>query len=492
MPAPELRSARGDSTTIRNLSEGEPVRAAQTAQAASVGPRRQWSGRRSRASTLGDVGRSTADNLRRQSRPIVRSFTNGLPPVPRQPRGFAGGCFGVAQRGSSVSDSGRANGEGAAGVQVTRRRRRVSRAFGGARAMIAAGAIAVLLAGAGVTYATTEVFGHNQVGTEYANGIQVSDDQIIKPLGDRLLTQFGKFMGSTVSPDGRFLAATSTDKSVALQIFDLSSYKLIWTVGTAAAVNQKLTDGTVGQEGPTYSPDGNVPLASGAERPDPVPGQRRRHARHADHRPDPEGQRPLRPGGPDQVLARRLHPVRRDQRTEHRRRDGPRHRRRSSRRGTSASPRVSSRSSASKLYVSNEGGRQAQAGETTMDSYGTAGARQRLPRHVDDRNGQRHRHRAARRPPVGIDRRRPAPDRDVRQPATRCSSPTRTATPSRSSTPTNDKVVQTIATQPWPSSDVGYEPDEHRADRRRPPAGHARPRERRRRLPVQRQAAGAR
>ena len=42
----------------------------------------------------------------------------------------------------------------------------------------------VLLAGAGVTYASTEVFGHNQVGTEYANGIQVSDDQIIKPLGD--------------------------------------------------------------------------------------------------------------------------------------------------------------------------------------------------------------------------------------------------------------------------------------------------------------------
>src|SRR5262249_43720654 len=55
---------------------------------------------------------------------------------------------------------------------------------------------------------------------------------------------------------GRFLAATSTDKSVALQIFDLSSYKLIWTVGSAVGVNQVVTDGTVGQEGPTYSPDG--------------------------------------------------------------------------------------------------------------------------------------------------------------------------------------------------------------------------------------------
>src|SRR5262249_21285352 len=106
--------------------------------------------------------------------------------------------------------------------------------------------------------ASTEMFGHNQVGTQYADGIQVSDDQIVKPLGDRLLTQFGKFMGSTVSPDGHYLAATSTDKSVVLQIFDLSSYKLIWTVGTASGVNQKLSDGTVGQEGPTSSPDGKV------------------------------------------------------------------------------------------------------------------------------------------------------------------------------------------------------------------------------------------
>ena len=64
-------------------------------------------------------------------------------------------------------------------------------------------------------------------------------------------------MGSTISPDGRFLAATSTDKCVVLQIFDLSSYKLIWTVGTRLGdPNQKLSDGSVGQEGPTYSPDG--------------------------------------------------------------------------------------------------------------------------------------------------------------------------------------------------------------------------------------------
>src|SRR5436305_7703782 len=150
-----------------------------------------------------------------------------------------------------------------AGLQVARQRRRVSRSrlgiFGGASPrlrFVAVGATAVVLAGAGLSYASTVLFGDNQVGTQYPNGIQVSDDQIIKPLGERLLTQFGKFMGSTVSPDGRFLAPTSADKPVVLQIFDLSSYKLIWTVGSTSWVNQKLADGTVGQEGPTYSPDG--------------------------------------------------------------------------------------------------------------------------------------------------------------------------------------------------------------------------------------------
>src|SRR5215468_9420822 len=104
------------------------------------------------------------------------------------------------------------------GIQVTRQRRggsrgalRVLGGTGRRLRIVAVGTTALVLAGAGLTYASTEVFGQNQVGTEYPDGIQVSDDQIIKPLGDRLLTQFGKFMGSTASPDGQFLAATSAD-----------------------------------------------------------------------------------------------------------------------------------------------------------------------------------------------------------------------------------------------------------------------------------------
>ena len=274
------------------------------------------------------------------------------------------------------------------GVRVTRQRRRASRGrpwvFGGAShrfGIVALGATVVVLAGAGLTYASTRVFGHNQVGTEYADGIQVSDDQIIKPLGDRLLTQFGKFMGSTVSPDGRFLAATSADKSVVLQIFDLSSYKLIWTVGTASAVNQKLTDGTVGQEGPTYSPDGKLlwlPQQDGLTRfpvnADGTLGTPTRfslptvgsHLSGNNRSPVPNsalvGQIKYSPDGSTlyAALNGQNTVIALDPSTgvvEHTWNVGIAPRELAFARG--------------KLYVSDEGGRQAQAGDTTMDSYGT-------------------------------------------------------------------------------------------------------------------------
>lgn len=120
--------------------------------------------------------------------------------------------------------------------------------------VIAAG-LALAVTG-GVAYGTTVGFGQNLVGNEYADGLQISSNQMLEPLGERLMTPYGKFMGSAVSPDGRFLAATANDRSVSLQIFDLESYKLIWRGGTASGVNMRLSDNTVGQEGPLYSPDG--------------------------------------------------------------------------------------------------------------------------------------------------------------------------------------------------------------------------------------------
>ena len=67
-----------------------------------------------------------------------------------------------------------------------------------------------MLAGAGATYATTVGFGENHVGTEYRNGIQVSDDQVIKPLGDRLIVEVLEEEETTVS--GIVLPDTAKEK----------------------------------------------------------------------------------------------------------------------------------------------------------------------------------------------------------------------------------------------------------------------------------------
>ena len=99
---------------------------------------------------------------------------------------------------------------------------------------IMAGALTLAVSG-GLAYGTTVGFGQHQVGNEYADGLQISSNQILEPLGERLMTPYGKFMGSTVSPDGRFLAATANDRGVSLQIFDLESYQLIWRGGTAGS-----------------------------------------------------------------------------------------------------------------------------------------------------------------------------------------------------------------------------------------------------------------
>jgi YVTN family beta-propeller protein len=357
--------------------------------------------------------------------------------------------------GFAVSESGRANGVDEAGVQVARRRRRVSRAFGGRRAALAAGVTAVVLAGAGVTYATTAVFGHNQVGTEYPNGIQVSGDQIIKPLGDRLLTQTGKFMGSTVSPDGRYLAATSADKKVALQIFDLSGYKEIWSVGTAAGVNQRFSNGTVGQEGPTYAPDSrslwvpeqdavskfpvNADGTLGTPATFAIPKVDGHSALVGQIKYSPDGSTVYAAiNGQDAVVAMDPNSGAVKQTWK-----------------VGIAPRELA-FAGDKLYVSNEGGRQARPGEPTMDSYGSA-----VPANgyygtsttgsvsvIDTADPSA---------PVGSIAVGLHPTAMLVQPGALFVANTNSDTISVINTK-KDKVVQTIATDPWPSSDTGYAP----------------------------------
>lgn len=195
-------------------------------------------------------------------------------------------------------------------MNVTRRRRPPrssarSGILGGRRLrLVAATGAALALTTGGIAGASTAGFGHHTVGSTYPDGsLQVSDDQTIHPIGDRLMTPFGKIMGSTISPNGKIVAATSTDRSIDLQMFNMDTYAPVSGAGTAsvasanaaaiaagfatnsttssiAYINTPMgqtsagtctpggtsSDGTVGQGNPTFSPDGSklyVPVSCG-------------------------------------------------------------------------------------------------------------------------------------------------------------------------------------------------------------------------------------
>ncbi len=250
------------------------------------------------------------------------------------------------------------------------------------------------------------------------------------------MTQYGKFMGSTVSPDGRFLAATQRRQvggPADLRPADLQAD--LDRVGTGGRRSTRSSPTAPSarrarRTRPTASSSG-CPQQDGLTR---FPVNADGTLGTPTTLPAPAGRRPLRPARQVGLLARRVDALRRGQRPEHRRGARPRDRHGQADLERRHRPACSSTFVGGKLYVSNEGGRQAQPGETTINSYGTQVPADPLPRHLDDRHRQRHRHRG----PVGggqVDRRRPAPDRAVRRRTTRCSSPTPTATPSRSSTP---------------------------------------------------------
>jgi YVTN family beta-propeller protein len=360
-------------------------------------------------------------------------------------------------------------------MQVKRKRRSkekfaLLRRFGNTKVRaVTAGAIAAALVvtGTGLAFATTNGFGTDQVGQTVSQGQVVSDDQIIKPIGDRLLTQLGKFMGSTVSPDGRFLAATTADHPLVLQIFDLSSYKLIWTVGSATGVNQTLSDTTVGQEGPTYSPDGKFlylpeqdaitrfavnsdgTLGTSTRFPLPTVGT---HLSGNNRATVPNsalvGQMKFSPDGSTlyAALNGQNSVVALDPTT-----GAVKH---------TWAVGIAPRELAfvgGKLYVSDEGGRQAKAGDTTMDSYGTA-----VPANgylgTSTTGEVSVINTADQSAPVGQITVGLHPTAMYVKDNALFVANTNSDTVSVIDTRLN-QVVQTIETKPWPESSVGYQPD---------------------------------
>ncbi|MGW2485741.1 alkaline phosphatase family protein [Streptomyces sp. NPDC001606] len=349
-------------------------------------------------------------------------------------------------------------------MQVTRRRRRVERTGSrllGRRAgrripLTTAAVTAVAVLAAGTAFAQTRQFGTDQVGQDTDRGQVISSDQYIDPYGDRLVVNNGKIMSSAVSPDGTHLAASVADGGMALAVVNLDDWKVQQLVGTSATADLRIGSNSVGQEGPTYSPDGTQLWL----------GQTDGYTKFT---VNPDGS----VGNPVSVRI----PA-----------DGPRHALVGaavfSSDGSTVYSAVNGQNrvvaidaatgaikqswsvgnaprdlvqAGSKLYVSNEGGRPAQPGDTTINSYNT-------PVPAD--------------PVTAATTTGTVSVIDLAHPDATATSidvglhPTALYAKGRSlfvtDTASNDvsvidtardKVVQTIATQPWPEASVGYEPD---------------------------------
>lgn len=348
-------------------------------------------------------------------------------------------------------------------MQVTRQRRVDEKEqislFGrhvGRRTVLVTAGIAVALGVTGTAVASTWQFGTQQVAQTTRNGQVISSDQYIKPYGSRTVVNDGKIMSSTVSPDGTHLAAAVTDGDASLVVLDRASGQVKQKVGTNAADDLRIKTGSVGQEGPTYSPDGKqlwLGQADGYTKftvnadgtlTDPVtvsvPADGTKHALVGAAVFSADGSTVYSAvNGQNRVVAIDAAGGTIKQSW-----------------AVGTAPRGLALVGG-KLYVSNEGGRPAKAGDTTMNSYGT-----QVP--ADPDTG------AATTGTVSVI--------DTADPSSAVGSidvglhptavyaekgtvfVTNTADNSVSVIDTaKDKVVQTIATQPWPEASVGYEPD---------------------------------
>ena len=310
-------------------------------------------------------------------------------------------------------------------------------------------ALTVVLAGAGLAYAQTHEFGTDQVGTTAPQGLVVSDDQFLSPYGNRMVLNNGKIMSSVVSPDGTHMAVTLADGSQAVGIVNLQN----WTV-------QQYINGAYGntdnQEGPTYSPDGSQlwlgqstgftkftvnpdgSLSNPVKVPIPTVGGEQALPNQAVFSPDGSTVYAT-VNGQNTVVAINAATGVIEQTWN-----------------TGIAPRDMVLVG-SKLYVSDEGGRQAQPGDTTINSYGTQVPANPLTGTtttgtvsvIDTANPSA----APESIDVGLH-----PTTVYAKNGAVFVTNTNSNTVSVIDT-SSDKVVQTIATQPWPEASVGYEPD---------------------------------
>ncbi|MEV5176807.1 bifunctional YncE family protein/alkaline phosphatase family protein [Streptomyces flaveolus] len=348
-------------------------------------------------------------------------------------------------------------------MQITRRRRQAEKKYYdllgrrvSRRAALVTACITTAALATGTAVAETRQFGTEQVGQVTDKGQVVSADQYIAPYGDRLVIDDGKIMSSTVSPDGSHLAASVTDGDASLVIVDLATGRIKQRVGTNAADDLRISSNAVGQEGPTYSPDGKQlwlgqldgytkftvnadgTLANPVTVKIPADGSKQALVAAAVFSADGSTVYAA-VNGQNRVVAI-------DAATGTVKQNWT----------VGNAPRGMARVG-DKLYVSNEGGRPAKAGDSTLNSYGT-----QVP--ADPKTG------ATTTGTVSVinlaDPSAAVGTIDVGLHPTAVYAQrgavfvTNTADNNVSVINTaKDKVVQTIATQPWPEASVGYEPD---------------------------------
>ncbi|MEU6644526.1 alkaline phosphatase family protein [Saccharomonospora sp. NPDC046836] len=351
-------------------------------------------------------------------------------------------------------------------MQVTRRRRRAEKdrsgllgQLTGRRVRLATAgttALALVAVGGSIGFAQTHQFGTDQVGQTTDNGQVVSADQYIAPYGQRLVLNRGKIMSSTLSPDGTHVAASVADGGMALAIVDLKTWTVQQYVGNNAAAGLRIPANDVGQEGPTYSPDGKslwLGQTDGYRRftvnPDgtlanptfvSIPADGPRHALVSAAVFAPDGSTVYAAvNGQNRVVALDA--------------------------ATGAIQQSWAVGNAPRdlvkvgntLYVSNEGGRPAKPGEPTINSYHTQVPADQVTAATTTGTVS------------VIDLANPAAtvgsvDVGLHPTAMYAKNGalfvTNTATNDVSVIDTaSDKVVQTISTQPWPEASVGYQPD---------------------------------
>ncbi|TDT98412.1 YVTN family beta-propeller protein [Streptomyces sp. 846.5] len=349
-------------------------------------------------------------------------------------------------------------------MQVTRRRRVseseqfvvLGRSVSRRATLVTACVTALAVAATGTAFATTRQFGTEHVGQVTSKGEVISSDQYIAPYGSRLVINDGKIMSSSVSPDGGHLAAAVADGDASLVVVNLATGKVQQRVGSATVDDLHISSGAVGQEGPTYSPDGSqlwlgqvdgytkftVNADGSLANPTTVsiPADGAKHALVGAAVFSADGSTVYSAvNGQNRVVAINAATGAIEQSW-----------------AVGNAPRGIVQVDG-KLYVSNEGGRTAQAGDYTLNSYNT-----QVPAS----------------PVTGATTTGTVSVIDLANPSAAVGSidvglhPTAVYAKQGAvfvtDTASNDvsvidtrrgKVVQTIATQPWPEATVGYEPD---------------------------------